>query len=65
MNFLDFAIVFAGDSVNIYSISKFLYVLKSYDSNSFISDTFDVIQSHCHIENPAINPFCLQRRSLD
>ena len=42
------------NSANTYSISKFLYVLKSYDSNSFISDTFDAIQSHYHIENPAI-----------
>ena len=42
------------NSIDTYSIRKFLYVLKSYDPNSFISDTFDVIQSHYHIENPAI-----------
>ena len=41
-------------STNTCSISKFLYVLKSYDSNSFISDTFDVIQPHYHTENHAI-----------
>ena len=36
---------------NTYSISKILYVLKSYDPNSFISDTFDVIRSRYHTEN--------------
>ena len=39
------------NSIDTYSIRKFLYVLKSYGPNSFISDTFDVILSRCDTKN--------------
>ena len=39
------------NSIDTYSIRKFLYVLKSYDPNSFISSTFDVIRPRCRTKN--------------
>ena len=39
------------NSIDTYSIRKFLYVLKSYDPNSFISGTFDVIRPRCRTKN--------------